>query len=403
MVMAAILVPVQSEAYTGKVVDASTGKPLTGAIITVSGTSFRTQKDGSFNIDLAGDYLAVRAYGYLRGKVLAPKSELDPLEIRLSPFWPKAVYLSLAGVGYSPKREAVLRLADETQMNAVVIDVKDDSGRLSLRRKRTRAGEWDLPSINRISRLLKRLHEQNLYVVARIAVFKDDLLARTRPELALKSDGDSIVQENDRLRWTDPRNEEVWNYNIAIAHEAARLGFDEIQFDYLRFPALRRLLNTEGYTGQVRRTAIHEFLARAREALKPFNVFIAVDVFGYVCWNRDDSEIGQQLEDIISEADYICPMLYPSSFKSGIPASRMPLDHPEKIVYLSLMEAQRRTGVDPIRFRPWLQAFTDNTFDHRRFRAQEIGAQVEAAKSFGSDGWMLWNSRNVYSEEDLPQ
>jgi hypothetical protein len=143
--------------------------------------------------------------------------------------------------------------------------------------------------------------------------------------------------------------------------------------------------------------AITGFLAAARKRLTPYNVFIAADVFGYVAWNENDTSIGQDLEEIIGVVDYLSLMLYPSGYRYGIPGYTDPVQHPYEIVYRTLRRAIDRTGVSPLRFRPWLQAFRDYAFDRRPFDADEIGAQVRAAEQAGSDGWMLWNPHNVYA------
>jgi len=127
-------------------------------------------------------------------------------------------------------------------------------------------------------------------------------------------------------------------------------------------------------------------------------VFLAADIFGYVCWNTNDTGIGQQLEAIAAQVDYLSPMLYPSGYTWGIPGVRNPVANPYAIVRNSLAEAQRRLGISPKRFRPWLQAFKDYAFDRRAFDADEVAVQVRAAQDFGSDGWMLWNAHNIYSQ-----
>jgi hypothetical protein len=193
----------------------------------------------------------------------------------------------------------------------------------------------------------------------------------------------------------------VWDYNIAVAVEAAAAGFDEIQFDYVRLPDTAGLTFAQPATLENRRAAIAGFLREARRALTPWNVFLAADVFGYVCWNTGDTHIGQQLEDIVSLVDYVSPMLYPSSFQYGIPGFRNPVEHPFEIVARSLDRALERTSVAPVRYRPWLQAFGDYAFDGRPFTNGEIRSQIDAAERFGSGGWMLWNPRNRYSGADL--
>jgi len=182
----------------------------------------------------------------------------------------------------------------------------------------------------------------------------------------------------------------------------------------VRFPDAKGLKFSQAVTITSRLAAISGFLGEARKRLTPYNVFVAADIFGYVMWNLDDTHIGQRLEEIEPAVDYISPMLYPSCFQFGIPGYRNPVANPHKIVYLSLENGTERTGMAPIRFRPWLQAFRDYAFDHREFTEKEISAQISAADEFGSDGWMLWNPRNSYSgaglktegkgcKQDLPQ
>jgi hypothetical protein len=153
-------------------------------------------------------------------------------------------------------------------------------------------------------------------------------------------------------------------------------------------------------TEENRVKAISGFLMEAKERLKPYNVFLSADIFGYVCWNLNDTWIGQKLEDLVSNLDYVSPMLY-SVFQYGIPGYRIPVANPQEIVYLSLKRAQERTQLAPTRFRPWLQAFRDYAFDRRYFKEKEITDEVKAAVNFGSHGWMLWNPGNYYKPDGL--
>lgn len=139
----------------------------------------------------------------------------------------------------------------------------------------------------------------------------------------------------------------------------------------------------------------------AKKKLIPYNVFLAADIFGYVGWNLNDTQIGQKFEALAPHLDYISPMLYPSGFQFGIPGCRNPVENPYGIVYRTLKRAQERTDFPPIRFRPWLQAFKDYAFDRRNFAGKEIKVQINAAEEFGSNGWMLWNPRNSYDGDGL--
>lgn len=188
----------------------------------------------------------------------------------------------------------------------------------------------------------------------------------------------------------------MWAYNIALAKVAAAAGFDEIQFDYLRFPDTRYATISQTATEESRTHTITDFLRTARQALIPYNVFLAPDVFGYVPWNANDTVIGQKIGPILEAVDILSLMVYPSGYHLGIPGFRNPVLHPYEIVFLTHKRAQERTKVPPIRFRPWLQAFRDYAFGGRAFGAQELRLQIRAANDFGTNGWMIWNPPNVY-------
>jgi hypothetical protein len=179
------------------------------------------------------------------------------------------------------------------------------------------------------------------------------------------------------------------------------MGFDEIQFDYVRFPDSRDLRFAMPNTEENRVAAIGGFLQAARKRLAPHNVFLSADIFGYVAWNMNDTYIGQDLATLADAVDYISPMLYPSGFQFGIPRVPDPVQQPFAIVQRTLQRAIARTGISPLRFRPWLQAFRDYAFDRRLFDADEVRAQINAADAVGSDGWMLWNPRNTYTADGL--
>jgi hypothetical protein len=171
----------------------------------------------------------------------------------------------------------------------------------------------------------------------------------------------------------------------------------------VRFPDQRGLQFSRTNNEQNRRQAIADFLATARERLTQFNVFMAADNSGYVCWNVDDNGIGQCFSDIGQITDYICPMLYPSSFQFGIPGLRNPLDDPYGIVFASLRRAKERTDFSPLVFRPWLQAFNDYAFDRRKFGKAQLKQQIKAAEDAGADGWLLWDPRNRYDSSALSE
>jgi hypothetical protein len=391
-----------ARAYNGTVIDATTKAPIAGALVTVNDTVVRTDQDGRFDVKANGGRVGARAYGYLRANVDVKPSE-ETYDVELTPFRPKALYLSFYGAGSATIRRNAMNLIEATELNAVVIDVKGDRGMVPYKSAvplAAKVGAQNIITVRDIDTLLQDLHRRSIYAIARIVVFKDNPLATARPDLAVRR-GRAIFLDREKLRWTDPFKKEVWDYNIAIAVEAAKHGFDEIQFDYARCPDARGVVFSRPNTRPNRVSAISGFLDEARKALTPYNVFLSVDIFGYVNWNLDDTQIGQQIEEFGSRVDYICPMLYPSGFRFGIPGYRNPVSHPYEIVSLSLRKGRQRTGLAPVRFRPWLQTFRDYAFGHKPFGGSQIRAQIDAADKFGSDGWMLWNPRNVYSGDGL--
>jgi hypothetical protein len=386
------------------VVDATTGEGIADATIGIGELTVRSDPAGRFRIDAEGERIQLRAPGYRAASITTAEAWTMDGALRLVPFLPKALYLSFYGIGSKSLREAALTLVRDAALNALVIDVKGDRGMISYRSALPLAaavGAQRVITIPDLPDLLRMLHEAGIYAIARIVVFKDDPLATARPDLAVKAENGSVFHDREGLAWTDPFLQEVRDYNVAIAVEAARAGFDEIQFDYLRFPDTPGLRFARPSTEATRIEAITSLLTQTRRQLAPFNVYLAADIFGYVCWNENDTGIGQRLEELLPLVDYLSPMLYPSGFQFGIPGYRNPVEHPYEIVRLSLEQARARTGASPRRFRPWLQAFRDYAFDRRVFDADEVALQIRAATEFGSDGWMLWDPRNVYSDTGL--
>lgn len=387
----------------GRIYDAITGQPLKDAIITLGDAVARPEANGNFQIHGTGLQLGARAYGYQRARVDLAQQD-GVLDIGLKPFAPKALYLSFYGVGDRALRESALDLIETTELNALVIDVKGDRGGIPYRSGVSLAvqvGAQQVITIKDAKGLLRSLHQKGVYTIGRVVVFKDNPLASARPDLAVKDPSGAVWHDREGLAWADPFKKEAWDYNIAVAVEAAQYGFDEIQFDYVRFPDARGLVFSMPNTEENRVRAISDFLQLGRKKLTPHNVFLAADIFGYVCWNLDDTGIGQTLEKLAPHLDYLSPMLYPSGFHVGIPGIRNPVAYPYEIVYRSLAQARERTSLPAVRFRPWLQAFRDYAFDRRPFTGREIMQQIRAVEDFGANGWMLWNPENNYSADGL--
>jgi|FEC22Drversion2_1045045.scaffolds.fasta_scaffold00782_15 hypothetical protein len=385
----------------GIIVDKATSAPIAGAVVTADGKAVLTDARGHYRAAAGTQPLQVRAVGYGRSTVAA--TDAGPPTTALAPLLPKALYLTVYGIGAPFLRDPALEVIEESGLNALVIDLKGDRGLIPYPSKvplAAKIGAQKLRTIPDLKQLATELKGKGVYLIARIVTFKDDLLAAAHPEWAVRTAA-GLWKDREGLAWIDPSRREAWDYILSVAEEAAAAGFDEIQFDYVRFPDTGGLAFANANDENTRVAAITEFLREARKRLVPYNVFTAMDAFGYVCWNQNDTGIGQRIEDLATAVDIVSPMLYPSGFQFGIPGYRNPVDHPYEIVHLTLEECKRRTAGTALRYRPWLQAFTDYAFSRKAFGADEIAKQVKASRDSGTDGWMLWNPRNVYSTNDI--
>lgn len=404
LLMFLLLMPSAADALSGRVVDDVDGRALAGAIVTRGAEVAVADQEGRYRFAGSGGTVAARAIGYRRAVLTLADSATEAPPLRLGAFRPKALYLTFWGIGDRHIRQAALDIADASEINALVIDVKGDRGWIPYPSRVALAetvGARHHTTVRDMPALMAQLKARGLYLIARIVVFKDDPLATAHPEWAVKRARGAQFRDREGLSWTDAARPEVWAYNLDIAEEAAQLGFDEIQFDYLRFPDVPGLVFAVPNTEENRVAAISGFLAAARKRLAPYNVFVAGDIFGYVFWNTNDTFIGQKLDALAGQLDYLSPMLYPSGFHLGIPGYTNSVAHPSEIVQRTLDRAVQRTGLSPLRFRPWLQAFRDYAFDRRSFGGPEIRLQIDAAEQFGADGWMLWNPRNAYTTDGL--
>jgi hypothetical protein len=384
-------------AAEGVVADAATGAPIAGASVMLSGRGQLTNADGAFSLPGTGE-LSVRAIGHMRHNCEVT-ADTAPLHIRLPALKPKALYLSAHGVASAVLREQALALIGRTELNALVIDIKDDRGASphhSDAAARAGIDQPHKPMVPDMAGLMAALKARRLYLIARIVTFKDEPLATAHPEWAVRRADGSPWKDREGLGWIDPSRPQAWARALDMAAEAAELGFDEIQFDYVRFPDAPGLRFKADNTRANRVAAINAFLDAARHRLAPYNVFLSADIFGYVIWNDNDTGIGQELASIAQRVDYVSPMLYPSGFTFGIPGQDNPVAAPFVIVDRSLRLALKKTGLAPVHLRPWLQAFRDYGFDRRHFGEWEIRQQIEAAEGVGTQGWMLWNAQNRY-------
>ncbi len=392
----------ETETILGTVRDAQTGTLLSGVELRTVDDSTFSAADGSFQLQSNDTEIVVRHPGYLPQKIAAD----FPLQLQLQPFIPKALYLSYWAADSSDRRDQLQQLIGETGMNALVIDLKSSRGDIAFRSQLTLAqavGAQRVRTLKDLPEFLAELKRLGIYTIGRIVVFKDGALARNRRDLAVHTLDGYLWEDREKISWVDPFNPEVWDYNISIAKEAAALGFDEIQFDYIRFPAKSDLMFSRENNGENRVAAINGFLQRAKQQLAGYPVMTSANIFGYICWKHKDQKIGQRLIDLADYVDYLSPMLYPSGFPHGVPGYKNPVEHSYEVIAHSLQKAAELTGLPAIRFRPWLQAFRDYAFDRRSFTADDIHAQINASDANGSHGWMLWNAASRFSLAGLQQ
>lgn len=328
----------------------------------------------------------------------------------------KAVYATSWAAGSESKLRYLIKLISETELNAIVIDVKDFSGYVAYNTDLELPKKYDAVELRipRLNSLIKRLHDEGIYVIGRISVFQDQRLPLARPDLALYSSSTGQAwKDNKNLMWLDSAAQETWDYNIAIAKEILDRGFDEANFDYIRFASDGNLNDIkhpfwDEKTLKIR--VIRDFFKYLRERLAGYNV--SADLFGLVTVNTDGLGIGQHLEFALPYFEALAPMVYPSHYFTGFIGYENPGSHPYEVIKYSLDTAVRRmdefykvASTTPIaKLRPWLQDFDLGADYDAAMVRSEIQAVYDAVASGSPDyfgGWMLWNSSNVYTKEAL--
>jgi hypothetical protein len=320
----------------------------------------------------------------------------------------KGIYVTAHSAG-GARMATLLDLVDRTELNAMVIDIKDDYGYITYKTENPdllKLGTAQ-PYIKDIAGMMEELKKRDIYPIARIVVFKDSVLAKQQPQMSFLNADGSIWKNGRGESFVNPYLKEVWDYNVAIAKEAAMLGFKEIQFDYVRFP--------EGFekkadhlkfekTEESRVDTIAGFVQYAREQLQPFGVRVSVDIFGYAASVPAAEGIGQDFVKISEAVHVICPMVYPSHYSTGW----FKLKDPDKAPYDTIRGAMNDTleklgplGDSKPIIRPWIQDFTASWLGkghYITYGAAEVSAQVQALKDSGIDEFLIWNAGNRYSE-----
>lgn len=351
---------------------------------------------------IAGEKLPPRA------AQLAPDREIDRTG------YIKGMYVSAAAMGNADFMNRVHDLLETTELNAVVLDYKSDRGYISFPTQVPLAQEIGAdqdPQVKDPAGFMKWFKDHNVYTIARIPTFKDNLLTQAYPSLAIVDTATGgIWRDGEKMGWVDGNRTEAWEYNVELAKEAGSYGFDEVQFDYVRFPTdgnVSGAVYSKENTYDNRVAAISGFLAQASEALHAAGKKVSADIFGYTTWVADDLGIGQHIEVIAPYVDVLSPMVYPSTYSSGLPGEdakyRNAVAYPYEIVNKSTERAVRRAkAVNPhIEIRPWLQDFQDYAFDYRTYTPGEIRRQMDGARDAGGRGWLLWDPAVRYTKEAL--
>ncbi len=386
------------------IVDRTTQQPLSNAQFIQNFDIILSDMTGKVSFDEnRTKTIHVKAYGYRPFhwdvNSTATRLELEPLKV-------KGLYLSFWGA--NPKTKTfnnALDLIETTEANALVIDVKSEQGQMSYKTDVQEASEMDAHyyrTIKDIDGYMRRLKEKKVYTIARIVCFKDELSATYHPERAVKRSDGTVWRNAAKMAWVDPFNPDAQDYIISIAVDAAQKGFDEINFDYVRFPAKADLIFSQENNQENRLMAIDYFIKKASMRLRPYGVFLSVDTYGYVAWNtRNDTNIGHQTDVLAQHADYLAPMLYPSGFNAGILDIEDPAAEPYRIVKATLLKMQE--SIEAARLRPWLQYFKDYAFSRKHYNDFEIKEQIRASDDTNCSGWLLWNPSSRYNRGGLLQ
>lgn len=344
----------------------------------------------------------------------AAQAESDVISISMypprTPVKVKGIYVSAYVAGTGDMMDKIIEEIDRTELNAVVIDVKDDQGRITF--------DMDSPTVNEIGAcqpfigdlpgLIKKLKEHDIYPIARVVAFRDPYLAEQKPEWSLHVADGSIYRDNKGLAWVNPYKKEVWDYLVEVGKKAGEMGFEEIQFDYIRFAVdktMKDVVFDEADTmGRDKTEAITEFISYAYDELAREGLFVSADVFGTIMRSEEDAgAVGQEYGDMAEHLDYICPMIYPSHYGPGNFGIENPDTQPYDTIRhalsdsVNLLKASRKEDRRQAVVRPWLQDFTASYLkDYIDYGDEEVRQQIQAVYDSGYDEWILWDAGVSY-------
>lgn len=353
----------------------------------------------------------------LHSIVLQAQQGMEPGEIANLPFKidpqlaapkVKGIYVTAHSAG-GERMKSLLNLIDTTELNSMVIDIKDDNGYITYMtdNEQLKKSGTPKPYIRDIHKLMDTLKEHNVYPIARVVVFKDTVTAKKHPEWSFRRADGSVWANNKKESFVNPYKREVWEYNVAIAKEAAKLGFKEVQFDYVRFPeGFEKRADSLQYdkNEKSRVDTVTEFVQYAKQELAPLGIRVSVDIFGYAASVPAAEGIGQDFVKISENVDVICPMVYPSHYTTGWFGAKEPDLEPYQVIKGSMIDTHKK--LDPVEdkkpiIRPWIQDFTASWLGkghYTKYGKHELEEQLRALKDTGIEEFLLWNANNRYTE-----
>jgi hypothetical protein len=313
----------------------------------------------------------------------------------------RGLYVNRFAAQSTKRMKQLIALADNTEINAFVIDIKDEFG---INYKTTdpvvQRNAGNAGAIPDLRALLDTLKAHKILAIARIVTFKDSVTARVNPRWTIRKADGSAWKDKQGLTWVNPYHRELWDYNLRIAEEVVKLGFGEVQFDYIRFPEPYKSLPPQVFPesrGQSKPDALAEYLSYARTRLGKLGVRTTADIFGLVTTLKDALEVGQQWESLSPRTDVLLPMVYPSHYPRGAFNLARPNAEPYKVIYAAISRARERDEKMGIRVaehvRPWLQVFS---LGQPPYGPAELRAQKQAVYDAGYDGWVLWHPGSKY-------
>ncbi len=370
------------------------GRPIEGAIVTSGYGSAVTDRSGLYNVRLAepGDVTVWRP-AWTRGDYAWDGSS-GVTEVSIEPVDVRAVHVSGEKAGDPEGWAEMLDLAATTELNGIMLDLKDEDGLVHYDTKVAAAIQADaLAGSFDLAAHAQTAAERDLYLIGRIVSFQDPRAARAMPEIAVFDSATGQPYNKNGQYFLDPTDPEARAYALAIAEEACAFGVDEIQFDYVRYPDGfgPTAVFDGGSDYETRVSTIRSFIEEARDVLHPMGCVVAGDIFGFITAAQDDGGIGQQWEVVTSVLDVVSPMLYPSHYDDGWYGFDEPSEHPGPMVERALREGLARLQTGTV-VRPWLQDFS--------YSDEQVRAQIEAAEQYGL-GWMLWNAVSEVSDGAL--